>query len=98
MKDVSWSGMPVQKVLEQIHKTNSDKLNARLCASRGHTNHGMWSVIYSRLCPQSMEGGKFEANFLKKLQDGPEQMLARLYINQILPKCAFGFSSSKNQV
>lgn len=31
----------------------------------------VWNLIYNRLCLQGMEGGKFEADFLKKLQDGP---------------------------
>jgi len=59
--------MSVQKVLEQTHKTKSDEFYARLCAPKGHTNHGVKSVIYDRLCPEGMEGGKFEANFLKKI-------------------------------
>lgn len=41
MEDLSWSEMSVQKVLEQIHKTNSDKLYARLYAPKGHTYYGM---------------------------------------------------------
>lgn len=80
MEDLSWSGMSVQKVLEQIHQTSSDKLYARLCAPKGHTNHGMSSVTYNRICPPGMEGGKFEANFLKKLQDGPVNLMS------VLPK------------
>lgn len=41
MEDLPSSGMLVQNVLEQIYKTNSDKLHARLCAPKGHPNHDM---------------------------------------------------------